>query len=314
MGCGPNTASGRIFWLTSACRRASRKHAPQKGQRGRAGPGLGALTRPLLAAGGLGAGRRARPRFGASRSRKSWQRRSRGAAAILETDAKTVDFVTAFAGRPKPHVIAGNLPYQITGPLRRRPCTAPVSERGWSWCSWRSPTGFLQRRAASLRRPERVRAARLKVERAFVVRRGAFYPRQTSTPPSSLSSRAAPPPIGRISRRGSRRLRQRRKTLKNAGGRIRRTRGGAGLRAARAGIELSLRGRTLSVAQFERMRRSSAREAPALLLAMLLGSVASARPIAGARAEFGVFFGGQVQELKEMPRSSIQRGNGTVFG
>src|SRR5690349_8278764 len=39
-----------------------------------------------------------------------------GQLQISETDAKTVDFASVLSGRPKPHVVAGNLPYQIAGP------------------------------------------------------------------------------------------------------------------------------------------------------------------------------------------------------
>ena len=38
-----------------------------------------------------------------------------GRLQILEADAKSVDFTSVLAGRPKPHVIAGNLPFLSNG-------------------------------------------------------------------------------------------------------------------------------------------------------------------------------------------------------
>ncbi len=39
---------------------------------------------------------------------------------ILEEDAKTTNYVAAFATQASPYFLAGNLPYQLTGPLLRR--------------------------------------------------------------------------------------------------------------------------------------------------------------------------------------------------
>jgi len=94
-----------------------------------------------------------------------------------------------------------------------------------------------------------------KVERAFVIRRGAFYPQ-----PNVDSAVVRLEPIGsgpetdefRAVVRGA--FAQRRKQLKNAWTRVFGERGIDLVAAAeRAGIDLSARGETLSVADFVRM-------------------------------------------------------------
>src|SRR5258705_403051 len=94
-----------------------------------------------------------------------------------------------------------------------------------------------------------------KVERAFVIRRGAFYPQ-----PNVDSAVVTLEPLGsgpeteafRAVVRGA--FAQRRKKLKNAWAAVFGARGvDIEAAAARAGIDLSARGETLSVADFARM-------------------------------------------------------------
>lgn len=222
------------------------------------GAGMGALTRPLLASGvsfvlAVERDRDMVPVLSAELASEV----EAGRLEILETDAKTVDFVTALAGKPKPHVVAGNLPYQITGPLLEKAVhAAPSIERAVFLVQLE-----VADRLAAAPNSEQYGALSVfaqrafKVERAFVVRRGAFYPQ-----PNVDSAVVTLTPIGageetqafRDLVRGA--FAQRRKKLKNAWS------GVFGSRevdmeaaAARAGIDLSARGETLSVADFSRM-------------------------------------------------------------
>src|SRR5258708_18078808 len=43
-----------------------------------------------------------------------------GKLEIVEADAKKIDIVGLLASGPAPRVVAGNLPYQLTGPLLER--------------------------------------------------------------------------------------------------------------------------------------------------------------------------------------------------
>ena len=225
------------------------------------GAGLGALTRPLLAtwrSPRLVAVERDRDLVPALGQELAGELEG-GRLEILEADAKSVDFVELFAGRPKPHVVAGNLPYQLTGPLlQKKPCTTRrASSAPWCfWCSSRSPTVWRAGPGGDAYGALSVFAQRaFKVGRAFVIRRGAFYPQ-----PNVDSAVVTLEPLGsgpetdefRAVVRGA--FAQRRKQLKNAWAAAFGERGvelsGA---AERAGIDLSLRGETLSVADFVRM-------------------------------------------------------------
>jgi 16S rRNA (adenine1518-N6/adenine1519-N6)-dimethyltransferase len=84
------------------------------------GAGLGALTAPLLT--------RATRVIAIERDRdlvpilNSLFSDAIGEArlTILEQDAKTADYAALFSMQPAPYFLAGNLPYQLTGPLLRR--------------------------------------------------------------------------------------------------------------------------------------------------------------------------------------------------
>jgi 16S rRNA (adenine1518-N6/adenine1519-N6)-dimethyltransferase len=222
------------------------------------GAGLGALTRPLLASGVsfVLAVERDRDLVPALAQELAHDVES-GRLQILEQDAKSVDFTSVLAGRPAPHVIAGNLPYQITGPLLEKAVhAAPSIQRAV----------FL----VQLEVAERLSAApgtdsygalsvfaqrAFKVERAFIIRRGAFYPQpNVDSAVVTLEPLGAGPETEAFRQVVRRAFEQRRKTLKNCWSGLF---GGRGLdlnaAASRARIDLSLRGETLSVADFERI-------------------------------------------------------------
>src|SRR5262245_58560957 len=81
------------------------------------GAGLGALTRALLARAALVIGverdRDLVPALTADHADVI----ADGKLLVLEADAKQVDVAELLRDKPRPRILAGNLPYQITGPL-----------------------------------------------------------------------------------------------------------------------------------------------------------------------------------------------------
>ncbi|MDF3068074.1 MAG: hypothetical protein K0R38_3675 [Polyangiaceae bacterium] len=222
------------------------------------GAGMGALTRPLLASGVsfVLAVERDRDMVPVLAQELASEVEA-GRLEILETDAKTVDFVTVLAGKPKPHVVAGNLPYQITGPLLEKAVhAAPSIERAVFLVQLEVADRLAAAPGSDSYGALSVFAQRaFKVERAFVVRRGAFYPQPnvdsavvTLVP---LGSGPETPAFQQLVRAA---FAQRRKQLRNAWSSVFHARS-VSLEdaAARAGIDLSARGETLSVAEFSRM-------------------------------------------------------------
>ena len=180
---------------------------------------------------------------------------------ILEQDAKTTDYVSLFYDKPRPHLIAGNLPYQLTGPLLRRLvdlasnieravfmvqlevsnrlCAAP-GERCYG-----ALTVFLR--------------ACYAVKRLLVVGRSAFYPQPKvdsavveMTPLSQFV--AVETPLFRELVQLA--FQHRRKKLSNAWGGLTLVQGSSLAAAAtRCSIDLNLRGEMLSVVDFARMAK-----------------------------------------------------------
>lgn len=225
------------------------------------GAGLGALTRPLL--------ERAAHVVAVERDRDLVPLLSQsladavsaGRLEILEADAKSIDPVALFAAHPRPHVLAGNLPYNITGPLltlaahvaRRldrvvylvqlevaeRVAAAPGSD------SYGALSVFIQAQYAP--------------RRALVVRRGAFHPQ-----PNVDSAVLVLDPLAEPVSEETDELRalvsgafsQRRKKLKSAWrGVLGKSDAAVAAAAQRAGIDLDARGETLGVAAFARMAK-----------------------------------------------------------
>lgn len=222
------------------------------------GAGLGALTRPLLASGvsyvlAVERDRDLVPALGQELASEV----EAGRLTILEEDAKRVDFVTALAGRPTPHVVAGNLPYQITGPLLEKAVhSAPSIARAVFLVQLEVADRLAAAAGSDNYGALSVFAQRaFKVERAFVIRRGAFYPQpNVDSAVVTLEPRGAPAESDEFRAIVKRAFEQRRKKLKNAWAGLFGERG-IDLEAAaqRAHIDLSLRGETLAVADFVRM-------------------------------------------------------------
>jgi len=177
-----------------------------------------------------------------------------GRLELVEADAAALDYLPFFQGQPKPHVLAGNLPYQITGKLlelasqlgdaldravfmvQREVADRLVAQPGTA--SYGALTVFV--------------GAAFRVERALHVHRGAFFPSpdvDSSVVLLTPERRAEETPAFRAAVRAA--FAQRRKTLRNAW----RGLGPAAQieeRARRAGIDLDRRGETLSVEDFAR--------------------------------------------------------------
>ena len=223
------------------------------------GPGLGALTGLLLErADNVTAIEVDRDLAAAlRRPQNSLQHHSK--LVVLEQDAKAADLIGLLRQGPAPAVLIGNLPYNITGPLIRRAievadcvartvfliqqevCDRLTAAPGTS--AYGAMTVFVQLRYST--------------RRAFVVRRGAFFPQ-----PGVDSALVVLTPHGEPMARETDTLRklihaafaQRRKKLKNAWN-VLNAPGATALApaAARAGIDLDARGERLSVADFVRM-------------------------------------------------------------
>lgn len=229
------------------------------------GAGLGALTRPLLTrAGKLVAVERDRDLVPALAELFPEDIAS-GKLRIEEADAKAVTVSGLLGDAPKPWVLAGNLPYQISGPLLE----ASIGQaRDVARVIFLLQLEVVDRLVA---KPDSdhygalsvfIQAA-FHVERALVIRRGAFYPQpEVDSAVVSLVPRAdivAETKAFRAVVRGA--FQKRRKKLRNAWENVcGKDRAALSLCAERAGIDLDARGETLSVADFARM--AEALEAP----------------------------------------------------
>lgn len=259
LGLAPKRSFGQNFLHDEGiARRIAELAAPPGASVVEIGAGLGALTRPLLErAAYVVAVERDRDLVPALRAELE-AAEARGALRILEADAKGLDVAALLRGHPRPHVLAGNLPYQITGPLLE------LAVRS---------SGALDRAvflvqlevAARLAAPPAHSAygalsvfvqAAFDVTRPIVVRRGAFYPEpNVDSAVIVLTPRAEPTPeTATFSALVRAAFAMRRKKLANA------WRGVLGLDAARlaaaaerAGVDLESRGERLGVGDFARM-------------------------------------------------------------
>lgn len=223
------------------------------------GAGLGALTAALL--------KRAALVVAIERDRdlvplllKEFEKPIHDATLVVrEEDAKTTDYAALFCNRPTPHILAGNLPYQLTGPLLRRTvelastieravfmvqlevaerlCAKPGNQ------SYGALSVFVQ--------------ACFSVERIYVVKKGAFYPQ-----PKIDSALVEMTPLHPFVTEESPMFRElvqlafrhRRKILKNAWSCLSDvSEPQLKFAATRSGINLEARGETLSVQDFARL-------------------------------------------------------------
>jgi 16S rRNA (adenine1518-N6/adenine1519-N6)-dimethyltransferase len=257
-GLAPKKSFGQNFLLDrNLCARMARLAAPEGALVVEIGAGLGAFTAPLL--------ERARRVIAIERDRdlvpvlnaEFARAIGEGQLALVEADAKTFDYRTAFEGEEAPRALVGNLPYQLTGPLLELAVAlSPLVERA----------AFL----VQLEVAERLAAApggeaygalsvfaqaAFGVERALIVRRGAFLP-QPNVDSAFVVLTPKRPPVA-LESDGFRRVvkaafGQRRKKLRNAWAELA-PRDALEAAAGRAGIDLERRGEVLSVLDFARM-------------------------------------------------------------
>jgi 16S rRNA (adenine1518-N6/adenine1519-N6)-dimethyltransferase len=222
------------------------------------GAGLGALTRPLLESGveyvlAVERDREMVPALGQELAAEV----ESGRLTILEEDAKAIDFATALEGRPRPHVIAGNLPYQITGPLLEKAVhAAPSIERAVFLVQLEVADRLAAAANSDAYGALSVFAQRaFVVERAFVIKRGAFYPQpNVDSAVVTLVPRGAGPETQAFRNVVRMAFQKRRKQLRNAWAGLGADRGIDLEEAAeRADIDLTARGESLTVADFQRM-------------------------------------------------------------
>jgi 16S rRNA (adenine1518-N6/adenine1519-N6)-dimethyltransferase len=257
-GLLPKKSFGQNFLMDPAiCARiAALATDPAGGTVVEIGAGLGALTDPLLArAARVIAIERDRDLCPILRDTFAAALES-GRLVLVEGDAKQVDVAALFADGPRPHVLTGNLPYQLTGVLLERATTlADVLDRA---------VFMVQAEVADrLVAPPSGEAygaltvfvgAAFAVSRSLKVGRGAFFPRPgVDSAVVTLTPHRPPRALETERFRAAVRLAfaQRRKTLRNAWSQL----GGADelrARAERAGIDLGRRGETLSVEEFAR--------------------------------------------------------------
>ncbi len=259
-GLFPKKALGQNF-LTDAARArhiAELATTPPGGTVLEIGAGLGALTEPLLErAARVVAVERDRDLVPLLRERFS-EAIDRGALDLRHADARDLDLSAEFAG-PAPHVLAGNLPYAITGLLLRKATQlAPRITRA----VFLVQLEVARRLVAQHGTPEYgaltvfVRAA-FDVRRDAVVRSGAFFPvPKVDSAVVVLERRDSPLALETEELRALVRaaFQKRRKTLRNAWtGVLGLDRPALEHRASGAGIDLDARGETLSVEDFARM-------------------------------------------------------------
>jgi 16S rRNA (adenine1518-N6/adenine1519-N6)-dimethyltransferase len=179
-----------------------------------------------------------------------------GKLEIVEADAKKIDIVGLLASGPAPRVVAGNLPYQLTGPLLER-TTAVATEIDRAVFMVQAEVA--DRLAASPGSEAYGTltvfvSAAFDVARALHVGRGAFHPRPGVDSTVVVLTPLRPPRAAetdafRAAVRAA--FTQRRKTLRNAWSHLAPP-DVLQSRATRAGIDLTRRGETLSVEEFAR--------------------------------------------------------------
>jgi len=220
------------------------------------GAGLGALTEPLLErAARVVAIERDRDLCPILREAFA-DPLQRGTLVLLEADAKTVDLGALAAEGPAPRVVAGNLPYQITGPILQ--AVTRVADRIDR--AVLMVQAEVADRLAAAPGTAAYGALTVFVTAAFIVRRelkvapGAFFPRPAvASAVVTLVPRRPPLAVENDAFRAvvKAAFAQRRKKLKNAWSKIAPP-AELARRAERAGIDLDKRGETLSVEQFAR--------------------------------------------------------------
>jgi 16S rRNA (adenine1518-N6/adenine1519-N6)-dimethyltransferase len=220
------------------------------------GAGLGALTEPLLDRAALVVAIE-RDRDLCPVLRDAFARPiADGKLVVREADAKQIDFAAELCLGPPPRVLAGNLPYQLTGPLLERATSLASSiDRAVFMVQAEVADRLVAKPASEAYGALTVFvAAAFQVSRAITVGSGAFHPRPGVDSAVVVLSPHRPPRAEetaafRAAVRAA--FAQRRKTLRNAWRAVGAPAAVAACAEA-AGIDLDRRGETLSVEEFAR--------------------------------------------------------------
>jgi len=228
------------------------------------GAGLGALTAPLLARGARVVAVETDSNLVTALRVKFAADLAAGKLEVIEADARNLDLGAALAALPAPRILAGNLPYHLSGLFLRRAVELSAAvERS----VFLLQLEVVERLCAE---PGTAAYGALTVfaravyapRRGFIVRRGAFYPQPSvDSAVVVLTPLQEPVVIGEeFSLLVRAAFEKRRKTLRNA------WRDLLGLElaeleraAAAAHIDLGARGETLAVSDFDGMAREIAR-------------------------------------------------------
>jgi 16S rRNA (adenine1518-N6/adenine1519-N6)-dimethyltransferase len=181
-----------------------------------------------------------------------------GKLDLREADAKSVDYQGLLDKTPGPHVLSGNLPYQITGPLLRLAMElAPRLSRAV----------FLVQKEVAVRMLASAGTedygalsvfsqASFEVQRLLKVGAGAFYPApKVDSMVVTLTPLAAAVHVQGFDELVRLAFQNRRKTLRNAWNKSASAEK-LNRAAEQAGIDLGARGEQLAVGDFQRMARA----------------------------------------------------------
>ncbi len=257
-GLKPKRHFGQNFLLDRhLAERIAEQAAPEGALVVEIGAGLGALTRPLLA--------RARTVVALERDRdlvpvlrqELEAHVDDGRLVVVETDAKRFDYEATLSAVDPPRALAGNLPYNLTGPLLERIGSLARSiDRAAVLVQLEVAERLVaQPGTADYGALSVFTQAAFAVRRAFVVRRGAFYPAPDVDSALVVLAPHAEPLAAETETFRSlvkSAFGKRRKTLKNAWSALG-DMGSLEAAARRAGIDLGARGETLAVRDFARM-------------------------------------------------------------
>jgi 16S rRNA (adenine1518-N6/adenine1519-N6)-dimethyltransferase len=262
-GIHPKRHFGQNFLLDrNLCERIAAFAAPEGAAVIEIGAGLGALTFPLLErARSVVAIERDRDLVPALRAELA-QHPLASKVRVVEADAKRFDYESELAGEAPPRVIAGNLPYNLTGPLLERLAgLRGVIERAGVLVQLE----VADRLIAAPGTPDYgalsvFLQAAFRVSRPLVVRRGAFFP-QPNVDSAFVVLEPSPEPFEEtewLRKLVKAAFSQRRKQLRNAWSAVLPPPLLVDV-AGRAGIDLARRGETLSVAEFGRVASEASR-------------------------------------------------------
>lgn len=185
-----------------------------------------------------------------------------GKLRLIEADVRELDLGAQLASLPAPRTLSGNLPYHLSGLLLRRAIDlSQLVERSVfllqlevveRLCARPGSPGYgaLSVFTQAVYRPER----------AFLVKRGAFYPQPGVDSATVVLSPLCPPAAvldADLSSLIRAAFEKRRKTLRNAWRGVCQSTPERLEQAARAsGVDLGARGETLAIGDFERMARA----------------------------------------------------------